>query len=74
MAILGSMKTKPKKQRSKLLREVRRPPEHSSPRNHLAFTRVGVHGAQRAFDKVDRLLEQAIAATCELGPYAHQLG
>ena len=39
MAILGSMKTEPKKQRSKLLRKVRRPPEHSSPRNHLAFTR-----------------------------------
>ena len=34
MAILGSMKTEPK-----LLRKVRRPPEHSPPRNHLAFTR-----------------------------------
>ena len=29
-----------------------------------------MHGAQRAFDKVDRLFEQASAATCELGPYA----
>ena len=33
-----------------------------------------MHGAQRAFDKVDCLLDQASAATCELGPYAHQLG
>jgi hypothetical protein len=68
MAILGSMKTEPKKQRSKLLRKVRRPPEHSSPRNQPGIHPWAVHGAQRAFDKVDRLLEQASAATCELGP------
>ena len=59
------MTTKPKNEHSKLLRKACRPPEHAAPRKHTSFTRGPCTGAQRAFDNVDRLLEQARAATCE---------